>query len=144
MSDCGFLVCGDTQFNRFLTMFRRTHRLHLQSTTQKMEAAGSFQTVLLTYHIKRRHMPEDHYLDIHRCKNPRSDITLLILSTYLFIYHLSIYLSMSVYPPTHLPTYLPTHLHTYPLMLLQPSVGPWPLFHFLNNLYSRQGSLDGG
>jgi hypothetical protein len=27
---------------------------------------------------------------------------------------------------------------------LQPFVGPWPLFQFLNPIYSRQYSLDGG
>jgi hypothetical protein len=29
-------------------------------------------------------------------------------------------------------------------MILQPFVGPWPLFQFLNPIHSRQDSLDGG
>jgi hypothetical protein len=29
-------------------------------------------------------------------------------------------------------------------MTLQPFVGPWPLFQFLDPIHSRQDSLDGG
>jgi hypothetical protein len=30
------------------------------------------------------------------------------------------------------------------IMALQPFVGPWPLFQFLDHIHSRQDSLDGG
>jgi hypothetical protein len=69
------------------------------------------------------------------------------LPTYLPTYlptHPTTYLP--TYPPTHLPTYLPIYLPTYlPTYLwLYSPCGPWPLFQFLNPLYSRMDSLDGG
>jgi hypothetical protein len=42
--------------------------------------------------------------------------------------------------PSFLPSFLPTHLP----LAVQSFVGPWPLFHFLDVLRSRQDSLDGG
>jgi hypothetical protein len=35
-------------------------------------------------------------------------------------------------------------MFTYSSMALQPFVGPWPPFQFLDPIYSRQGHLDGG
>jgi hypothetical protein len=35
-------------------------------------------------------------------------------------------------------------LHNIIIMVLQPFVGPWPLFQFLDPIHSRQVSLDGG
>jgi hypothetical protein len=36
------------------------------------------------------------------------------------------------------------HTLVYLSMALQPFVGPWPLFQFLNPIHSRYDSLDGG
>jgi hypothetical protein len=66
---------------------------------------------------------------------------LIYLSVYLFIY-LSIYLSICLL--IYLSIYLSINQSSiYLSMALQPFVGPWRLFHFLNPLHSRKDSLDG-
>jgi hypothetical protein len=54
--------------------------------------------------------------------------------SYVYVVNKSIYQSIP-----RLVTYL-----IYLSMALQSSVGPWPLFQFLNLIHSRQESLDGG
>jgi hypothetical protein len=84
------------------------------------------------------------------CIHPSTDPS-VHLSICPFV-SLSVCLSLPTYLPnypptrpfTHSTTYLPTYLPTYLSMALQPFVGPWPLFQFLDLFTQSVGLLGRG
>jgi hypothetical protein len=77
----------------------------------------------------------------------KSSISSLIFYIYIYIYiYIRIYLStyLSIYVSIYLSTYLCIYLSIYVSMPLQPFVGPWPLFQFLDLFTQLVGLLGRG
>jgi hypothetical protein len=63
----GFLGCNATYCGGWILMFWRT--MFLPSSTQKMEVAYSYKTLVPNHHTKWHNNPENHEFYLHCCEN---------------------------------------------------------------------------